>query len=84
MARYVLHAAQGPSKIKIGDEYVEICRCGLTRDKDGLCDESHHFTINEEQGKIYKYDETLNREEFDLDDKGGCCKGTCSGNCAHN
>lgn len=82
MARLVLHKQTGHSTVftKSG-ESIEICRCGLTKDKDGLCDDSHLVTLDEEEGKVYCYDENLQREEVAPEDKKGHCGGSCGGGC---
>lgn len=71
MARRVIHAAQGPVEFKTqnGDS-VWICRCGLTKSEQGLCDGAHKQTHDEKEGELYEYDGEGRQEE-------GCCGGGC-------
>lgn len=92
--RLVQKKAKGPAKIEIGGHTLRICLCGLSKHKDGICDDSHLVTENEQDDVLYIYDEeTLEREEVAvLDDessdehdhhKGGCaCGGGCG--CGHH
>ena len=59
MARLVLHKAKKPAQV--GDKWV--CQCGLSKNKP-YCDSSHHKTTDEEEGKVYRY-ENGNRVEVD-------------------
>jgi CDGSH-type Zn-finger protein len=60
MARDVTHDANGPYMID-EDEFEEqggaaaICQCGLSDNKP-YCDGSHNATQDEEEGKVYKYE----------------------------
>ena len=71
MARKVIHSAQGPAEVKTpnGDS-VWVCRCGLTKSEQGLCDSSHKQTLDEKEGDIYEYDDEGHQEQ-------GCCGGGC-------
>jgi len=64
MSRLVKHAAQSPAKHTTpkGDD-IYICRCGLSKDEKGLCDGSHQKTQGEDAGKVYSYDDALERKE---------------------
>ncbi len=55
MARIVLHEANKPFPITVGDKTVYICQCGLSKTKP-YCDGHHKLTLNEAEGKIYFYD----------------------------
>ncbi|MBI5355451.1 MAG: CDGSH iron-sulfur domain-containing protein [Candidatus Aenigmarchaeota archaeon] len=55
MARLVLHEAQRPAEVKVGAESKWVCMCGLTRNAP-FCDGSHKKTLDEENGKTYKYE----------------------------
>lgn len=55
MARIVLHDANRPAVVTVGDKTLYICQCGLSRNKP-YCDGHHKLTANEEQGKVYFYD----------------------------
>jgi CDGSH-type Zn-finger protein len=55
MARIVVHKEKGPKEIKAGGESMWICMCGLSKNKP-FCDGSHKMTLDEEEGKIYKYE----------------------------
>lgn len=80
MARLVLKEAKGPAEITVGDKKISICMCGLSTDPHGLCEGKHKKTTDEADGKVYTYDEELNREEIgSCDDEEGTC--SCGGNC---
>ena len=66
MARYVKKVAVGPAKFKVKGEIVSVCLCGLTKNPQGRCDDSHLKTEDEDKSKTYVYDEKLNREEAKL------------------
>jgi len=55
MARVVVHEERGPKEVKVGGESVWICMGGLSKNKP-FCDGSHKQTLDEEKGKIYKYE----------------------------
>ena len=74
MARLVLRTDKGPAVVVTNGSPISVCRCGLSKDKQGLCDESHLKTIDEGSDGVYCYDEKLNREEMKVKDK-------CCGNC---
>lgn len=63
MARLVKHDAQDPVEVKVGNESKWICQCGLSHNKP-YCDGTHKITRDEEEGKIYVYDEKGNRVEL--------------------
>ena len=54
MPRIITHEAKGPLEIKPSDKSVWICRCGLSKNQP-FCDGSHKKTLDEENGKTYKY-----------------------------
>jgi CDGSH-type Zn-finger protein len=62
MARRVIKTAKGPYEIKPQQHSVWICMCGLSKNQP-FCDSSHRKTADEEEGKIYEYDENGNRSE---------------------
>ena len=79
MVRLVKHTAHGPARIKPKGGEISICRCGLSDDPNGLCDGNHKRTLDEEPGKLYCYDEKLNRQEAVNIEMGEeeCCGGHC-------
>tara|TARA_Y100000310_G_scaffold339842_1_gene433785 strand:- start:8739 stop:8933 length:195 start_codon:yes stop_codon:yes gene_type:complete len=62
MARLVKHEEKAPMEVKVGEESKHICMCGLSKNKP-MCDGSHKPTADEEEGKLYKYDDDGNRTE---------------------
>jgi len=70
MPRLVKHTAHGPSVVKTpkGDE-VHVCRCGLTKNPQGLCDGSHTKTLDEKEGEVCCYDESGERKYLQKENK---------------
>ncbi len=56
MTRIILHTQKSPIEIKAGNESKWICRCGLSKNQP-FCDSSHKRTTDEDDGKVYSYDE---------------------------
>lgn len=57
MARLVKHEAKQPQEV----ESKWICMCGLSANKP-FCDGSHKKTADEEDGKLYSYEEGERKE----------------------
>jgi CDGSH-type Zn-finger protein len=63
MARMVLHEAKGSMKIEINGQVKSFCMCGLSKNLP-FCDASHKMTLDEEEGKTYKYHPDGTREQL--------------------
>ncbi len=73
MARIVVKTAHGPHVLTPQDKPVKLCMCGLSKNQP-FCDTSHLKTLDEEDGKIYIYDEEGKRhEEEECCGEGECC-----------
>lgn len=60
MARLIRHDAVGPAVIDIHGTILEICQCGLSRNKP-FCDGSHEKVRGEDHDKLYVYNEERER-----------------------
>ncbi len=56
MARLVICTENKPYKFEVNGEKIAICQCGLSKNKP-FCDGSHRKIKDEEEGKLYVYDE---------------------------
>jgi len=64
MPRLVQHNAKGPVEIKSKDgQSFWICQCGLSKNQP-YCDGSHKKTLDEDENKLYEYDENQDRNEL--------------------
>ncbi len=86
MARLVTKTAHGNLEIKTSDgKTVHICQCGLSKNQP-YCDGSHAKTLDEDDSKLYVYNEDGTREEIDVEEAEGgsnCCGGGCCGGGCH-
>lgn len=74
MSRLVKHSAQAPTQVETDGSPIYVCRCGLTKNSQGLCDGSHETTKDEEKSKMYVYDKNNKKEEVGCKGKGcNCC-----------
>lgn len=60
--RKIIKSEQKPLEIKPQEKSVWICMCGLSKTQPH-CDGSHKKTRDEEEGKVYVYDQDGNRTE---------------------
>ncbi len=63
MARIVLHERNRPYVVKVGDQELHLCGCGLSENKP-YCDGTHMKTVDE-GSKLYMYDKSGNRVEIE-------------------
>lgn len=64
MPRRITLSATGPIRIDPQDKPVFVCGCGLTRNYP-FCDGTHKTCKDEEEGKVYEYDEQGHRREVE-------------------
>ena len=64
MGRLVKHTAKGPAKVETTEAPIFVCRCGLSKNEQGLCDGSHKVTQDEQEDKLYIYNQKLQRVEL--------------------
>jgi len=70
MARVILSKRNRPYLIQVGGQNVAICACGLSKNKP-YCDGTHKITRDEEEDKLFAYDENRNRVAVKVVDEEG-------------
>lgn len=63
MSRKIIKTAKEPVEIKPSSESVWVCMCGLSKNQP-FCDGSHKKTTDEEDGKVYEYDNEGHKKEI--------------------
>jgi CDGSH-type Zn-finger protein len=63
MVRYVRREDRGPKEVKIGNISKWVCMCGLSNNQP-FCDGAHKKTLDEEEGKVYRYNPDGTRTEM--------------------
>ncbi len=63
MSRKIIKIAKGPMEVKSSDKSTWICMCGLSKNQP-FCDGSHKKTADEENGKVYEYDNEGHKKEI--------------------
>lgn len=76
MARIVVKTAHGPFILKSQAQPAALCMCGLSKNQP-FCDKSHLKTLDEDDKKVYVYDDDGTREEAGSCNGNGNCKGDC-------
>ncbi len=59
MPRLVLHERNRPYVVKVGEQELHLCACGLSQNKP-YCDGTHKKTLDE-KGDLFFYDDKGNR-----------------------
>lgn len=54
--RLAVFTEKEPYKLEAGEKIYYLCMCGLSK-KKSFCDGSHKRTKDEEEGKLYIYDQ---------------------------
>ncbi|MCS7192098.1 MAG: CDGSH iron-sulfur domain-containing protein [Armatimonadetes bacterium] len=70
MARVIKSERNRPYLIQVGGQNIAICACGLSKNKP-YCDGTHKITRDEEESKIYAYDENRNKIVIQVLDEEG-------------
>lgn len=82
MPRLVKKTAHGPYTLNPQSQPVIICMCGLSKNQP-FCDQSHLKTVDEDDSKLYTYNDQGKKTEVCCDCEGckeGCKPGTgCCG-----
>lgn len=78
MARLVKHTAKKPAMVETDGKPIFVCRCGLSKNSQGLCDGSHKVVADESDDELCCYDKDLSRKKVKKNNH------DCDGNCCHD
>lgn len=68
MARIIELASQTSVQMKVGDQVIKLCACGLSKTFPH-CDGTHKITRDEDPLKVYRYEKDGSRKEVIIAEK---------------